>query len=199
MNIPEAAIGAIIASVIGATMVLISTILSKEQKTSEFRQAWVDALRDDLSEFVGGVYELVVYAHEKYKKGATTASEFLDANFETLERLERLQVRVLLRLNPKEHKKLITLVNEFLDNTASEIKSGTTTDDPGKAAKNKIVEESQRILKMEWKRVKKGEIAFRIVKYASATGVVVGLSALALYFYNNPDVSPLLRLRGTNG
>lgn len=46
--IPPVAIGAIGAALIAATVSLLGLIISKEQKTSEFRQAWIDALRSDL-------------------------------------------------------------------------------------------------------------------------------------------------------
>ncbi|MGG7603563.1 hypothetical protein [Massilia sp. BKSP1R2A-1] len=189
MNVPDAAIGAIIASIIGAAMILISTILSKEQKTSEFRQSWVDSLRDDLSELIGGVSELVVFAHEKSKAGAIHAHEFLEENFETLERLERLHVRVLLRLNPKEHTKLAKLIDDLVGNTVEEIKSTAANEEVLAKSKKLIIEESQRVLKLEWKRVKSGELAFRTIKYLSAVGVSVGVIVLAIYGLNVADSS----------
>jgi hypothetical protein len=51
-SIPDAAIGAVVAALIAGTVSLLGLIISKEQKTSEFRQAWIDALRCDLSAFL---------------------------------------------------------------------------------------------------------------------------------------------------
>lgn|SRR6266446_644807 len=58
MNIPSSAypaIGAVMAAIIAAGISFLVTVLAKEQKTSEFRQAWIDALRKDLSEFIATV------------------------------------------------------------------------------------------------------------------------------------------------
>ena len=47
-QIPSVAVGAVVAALIAGTVSLLGLIISKEQKTSEFRQAWIDALRNDL-------------------------------------------------------------------------------------------------------------------------------------------------------
>ncbi len=185
MNIPDAALGAIAASIIGAVMVLITTVLSKEQKTSEFRQAWVDSLRNDLAEYIGGVSELAAYATDKAKDKNVNASEFLEKNFETIDRLKSLGLRILLRLNPDEHKALSNSISTFLDDTITEIRARDSEkkDSHFSDVETSIVSESQRVLKEEWKRVKKGEPAFRAVKYSSLSGVVIGLCFLAFHFY----------------
>jgi hypothetical protein len=43
-------IGPVIAAIITGAIAFLASVLSKEQKTSEFRQAWIDALRNDLAE-----------------------------------------------------------------------------------------------------------------------------------------------------
>jgi hypothetical protein len=47
------AIATTVAAIIAGTIAFLSTILAKEQKTSEFRQNWIDALREDIADFVG--------------------------------------------------------------------------------------------------------------------------------------------------
>lgn len=51
-EIPPLAIGAITAALITAAISLLGLIISKEQKVSEFRQAWIDALRTELSSVI---------------------------------------------------------------------------------------------------------------------------------------------------
>lgn len=63
--IPDIAIGAIAAALIAGLVSLLGLIISKEQKTSEFRQAWIDALRKELS---------AVIAHTNAIYGANAAS-----------------------------------------------------------------------------------------------------------------------------
>ena len=43
-GIPDQAIGAIAAALIAGLISLLGLIISKEQKVSDFRQAWIDAL-----------------------------------------------------------------------------------------------------------------------------------------------------------
>jgi hypothetical protein len=50
--IPDAAIGAIGASIVAATVSLTGLTVTKEQKISDLRQAWIDALRGELSELL---------------------------------------------------------------------------------------------------------------------------------------------------
>ena len=49
LNLPDVAIGTMIAAFIAGLVSLLSLIISKEQKVSEFRQAWIDALRAEIS------------------------------------------------------------------------------------------------------------------------------------------------------
>lgn len=44
-------IGAVVAACIAASISFLTLVISKEQKISEFRQAWIDDLRSELAEF----------------------------------------------------------------------------------------------------------------------------------------------------
>nr|WP_315485641.1 hypothetical protein [uncultured Undibacterium sp.] len=46
------AVGAITAALIGGTISITSMMSSKDQKTTEFRQKWIDMLRNKISDFV---------------------------------------------------------------------------------------------------------------------------------------------------
>lgn len=174
MEIPTA-VGAIVAAMIGALMVLISTILSKEQKTSEFRQSWVDSLRSELAEFAGSASLLIHYAEHNAKKTDEEVMQFLSSNHDRLERLKSLAMSITLRLNPKEHQELIKIVDRFLDDLIEETKGQTDDLVNTSPTEQRFIEESQRILKEEWARVKKGEVGFRLVKYGSAVGACTAL------------------------
>ena len=86
----------------------LNAILTKEQKTSEFRQMWIDALRNDLADFVGETEVFMAYAI--YKKGrGESGTEFFDAHNEALRKAAAAYHRIRLRLNPEEHQQLLTL------------------------------------------------------------------------------------------
>jgi hypothetical protein len=187
LEIPTA-VGAIVAAMIGALMVLISTILSKEQKTSEFRQSWVDSLRSDLSEFAGSASLLINYTDHNSRKNETEIMQFLSENHDRLERLKSLAISITLRLNPNEHQELIGIVERFLGDLIKEIENKSDDDENFSPTEKKLISESQRILKEEWARVKKGEIGFRLVKYGSAIGACVALIFGIAAYLNNRDV-----------
>jgi hypothetical protein len=72
MKIPPSAypaIGVVMAAIIAGGISFLVTVLSKDHKTSEFRQAWIDALRDDLSEFVANVDALTSLYRFKLNEG----------------------------------------------------------------------------------------------------------------------------------
>jgi len=52
------AIGPIIAAIIGAVVALVSLIISKESKLSEFRQAWIDSLRQEIADFLSNILHI---------------------------------------------------------------------------------------------------------------------------------------------
>ena len=57
--IPDVAIGAVTAALIGAIISLVGLIVAKESKVSEFRQSWIDALRSELSAFLTNANSVV--------------------------------------------------------------------------------------------------------------------------------------------
>lgn len=48
----DISIGAIGAALIAGIVSLLGLIISKEQKTSEFRQTWVDSLRSEITSYL---------------------------------------------------------------------------------------------------------------------------------------------------
>ncbi|MBS3927686.1 MAG: hypothetical protein KGZ65_03740 [Sphingomonadales bacterium] len=52
------AIGPIIAAIIGAVVTLASLIISKESKLSEFRQAWIDSLRQEIADLLSNILHI---------------------------------------------------------------------------------------------------------------------------------------------
>ncbi len=52
------AAGAILAAVIAGAFSFLSLVMSKEQKVSEFRQDWINSLREDICKFVSAIVHL---------------------------------------------------------------------------------------------------------------------------------------------
>lgn len=181
MQLPEVALGATLAALISAIAVYITTVLSKEQKTSEFRQVWIDALRNDISEYLSKIQS--IHSLGRAHAGATE-QEKLKLLVDTMDHIQEAQIceyRIALRLNPVEHTILMAKITSFQDEMlklSSANLSGKKLISEQDKLTQSLIKESQAVLKKEWKRVKAGELSFRILKYLAATIAII----VAAYF-----------------
>jgi hypothetical protein len=85
-------------------------VVAKEQKVSEFRQAWIDALRDDIADLIAHANlihaELVKFAEEE----EPDKREYLKRTRDKLCRNKQIPDSYKLRLNPAEEEKPDTYV-----------------------------------------------------------------------------------------
>lgn len=170
-------IGPVLAAMIAGAIAFIVAVLTKENKTSEFRQAWIEAVRNDVAEIVSemNVLEGLISAHrdvvhtERLKKG----HEFWKEYRKELAKIDAACSRVILRLNPKEHAGLIEKIHSFENAIGCGMKENARLC-------NDLVSGFSIVLKTEWTRVKRGELTFRILKW-TAGGLV--LSALAAFVF----------------
>lgn len=167
--------GPAIAALIAGAISFSITIISKDQKTSEFRQAWIDGLRNDVAEMAGMVSAISDFKSEHEERN-TDSTEFFLERLEEFSKLDGLVYRIRLRLNPQEHKKLYALLEFFHDGNTAE---GEAIN----AAMSEFVDEIQIVLKAEWSRVKSGEFSYRILKYGSLVVAVVSVCSVALSFF----------------
>lgn len=170
-TLPDAAVGTVAASVVAAVVAYLGLVISKESKTSEFRQAWIDGLRSDLADVVASASLL---------RGAKTATykdhkEVFLAVKDIVGDFNRAQSLVRLRLNPSE-----PLCQQILDSIKKlEVASSAATIDVEVCAQHEteLLRHSQTFLKQEWHRVRKGEKVFVISKWvaglASATMIIL--------------------------
>ncbi|MGQ7936732.1 hypothetical protein [Paraburkholderia sp. D1E] len=194
MQLPDAAIGSIIAAAIAGLVVFISTVLTKEQKTSEFRQSWIDELRKDISQYISGATEIVALYTAKTNDKAAQA-KFLDENFKLVHELQAIEHRIVLRLNPKEHATLIAQITGFrqsmLDaysvaSASASVDANLTRQTEEQRLTKELLDSAKFVLKSEWKRVKRGEPAFRIVKWTALAAIII-----LAYLFLRSDRSPL--------
>jgi hypothetical protein len=188
-------IGAVLAACITGTVTFVTLVISKEQKISEFRQAWIDAFRDELSEFAGHARRI---AHERVPVNIyrTTkpmleriAEEDEDAKrpdlfHENRQRMAQSYYALRLRLNPGESDHVALL--ERLDRVYKTLNlvSGATRREDCINELDGLASVAQSVLKREWTRVKEGEPRFsRVTSLAKwvAIGLAVALGALIAY------------------
>jgi hypothetical protein len=174
------AIGAVTAAVIAGAISFVSTVLSKDQKTSEFRQAWIDSLREELSEFLSHIVTIASFLRIKRARGGTIEQlmDYLEEKDDEVRQAEMMYTRIRLRLNPKEHEVLLEKLRDVHSLLAS---PQIFERDHVNQLSDALTRESQRVLKSEWKRVKRGEFAFVATKYVSLAILLTAIGLAFLY------------------
>ncbi|PKO89784.1 MAG: hypothetical protein CVU18_02990 [Betaproteobacteria bacterium HGW-Betaproteobacteria-12] len=111
---------------------------------------------------------------------------YLEEKDEEVRQAEMMYSRIRFRLNPKEHQKLL---QHLTDTHALLTSSKIFEKDHVSSLAESFTAESQRVLKNEWRRVKRGELSFILTKYAS---LVIFLGALiAAGYFGKPYFSSL--------
>jgi hypothetical protein len=172
-GVPDQAIGAIVAAIIAGTIALLGLIISKEQKVSEFRQQWIDALREDIA-------AVIRYGHCmcRHTLAAQTGLPLAaDSVREDFAGITEAAARIRLRLNPreKESSTLLAALEKHLimvrRESNAEIVSSVT---------DNLITAANLVLKQEWGRVRAGERVYRTARWAALL-VIVALVVALLY------------------
>jgi hypothetical protein len=172
---------AIEAGLIATVVTLLGILITNQSKVSEFRQKWIDALRDDAATLI---------THTYFIRGAEIRAKVrsepkADLN-ESYIQISQVSARIRLRLNPEEKE------TEAIIKAMDKIQNANQDAD-GLIAVIKHVDEfsaaTQVVLKKEWKRVKYGEPLYRTVL------ILVILSVL-FFFITVLRQHPLAQLMG---
>jgi|JI10StandDraft_1071094.scaffolds.fasta_scaffold1127550_1 hypothetical protein len=188
--LPEIALGAVIAACIAALVSLLSLIISKEQKTSEFRQAWIDALRADIS---------AVVAHANAIHGAAaaqfdTAAKTWEAAREDFVGINQATANIRLRLNSKEKESQAIL--KSIENLEAHLSPGVLDFRELDTIEKQLVADAQVLLKKEWLRVRSGEPVFQAAKWLFLLLIVTSVAFISYHLISsgaNPAVQGTLR------
>lgn len=170
----DLSVGAVGAAIIAAIVSLIGLIIGKEQKTSEFRQAWIDALRAELIKYMTTLNAIADATDIKYPDQPAK----LAALTPHYSKLNEATFGVMLRLNDKEPKSraVLAAMNDFHALAQDEQTLIPENIRPVEAA---LLTASKDLLKYEWKRVKRGEWTYRVSKWVSFL-IVIGLVGFAV-------------------
>jgi hypothetical protein len=183
------AIATIIAAVIAGSIAFLSTILTKEQKTSEFRQAWIDAIRADVSEFLGSIktFGAMLWKTAQISGDAVAIAKLASSDNE-IQKLAAAYYRIRLRLNPNKDEELLSMLQSAYALFSDEFSTGEGAAKISKTAIFFPVEVDRRVqdvlakahetMKAEWERVKEGEPPFIWTKRLSMFLLLAGLFVL---------------------
>ena len=180
-------LGVMFAAIIGGFFSLMNLVSSKEQKVSEFRQNWIDSLRESISSYIASLYYLsTLYKHYvEQHSDKKNRFEMTKGVEETYSQVNKMYNDIIFRINDNETKpELKKLNDDFL--IALEESRDLFNKNEFKEVKvscNKIRTHAKPLLKNEWKRVKSGEPAYRYSKYFAITILAIGMSIFSYSSY----------------
>lgn len=163
-NIPPTiyiAAGAIVAALISGLLSFINLTIAKDQKISEFRQEWINSLREEVSELVGLLTKMTT-SWTFSKSEGKTGPNFILENIDTIKHIDNLIAQITLRLNPIEHKAYIDSIDKLQEAVSCPTKLGDET--TINELQKKLVKDTQQILRDEWLIVKTGEPSYIKIK-----------------------------------
>lgn len=180
-------LGAMFTALIAGFFTFANLIASKENKVSEFRQEWINSLRDSISCYISSLtYLSTLYKHN------SEMSDVKKDRFEMARGVEEVYSKVnesyndiIFRINESERSKEGKSINGAFLTALHETRQHYNKNEFAKAraACDSLREATKPLLKLEWKRVKNGEINYRISKYLAILILVIGAAAASLNVY----------------
>lgn len=172
-------LGVIFAAIITGSLSWLNIVISKEDKTSEFRKEWANELRNDISKFIASISVLATsnkIIEEEIKK---------NPNMELVDKLGIFQTTffdasnayasILLRLaSAEENESNNPQREELTDLLKSIIDEGRKKNyDKAKSLTNNIYDKATPLFQSEWKKIKEGEKTYQYSKLFLGTTIPV--------------------------
>ena len=181
------------AAIIAGLISLLGLIIGKEQKVSEFRQAWIDELRTCLVAYLANINAIADALRVAAANG--THPSGLDQNYKLLNEANH---GIRLRVNDDEEPSIALLdsMDQF-EKLAS--KNSQLTPEKIREAEAYFLESSKNLLKFEWKRVKRGEKTYFMTKYVVITLIVLMLALFAYLWHNRTPSEAKDKTKSTIG
>lgn len=177
----------VLVAIIAGFISFIGLVISKEQKVSEFRQEWINKLREDISSLIGAVSELyhswLIVVEDKSINDL--GKQFIKDKVTVVKEINSIAAKCRLRLNPKKDNEMIDILNK-VEEFASSPK--TLESDNFINVVGELERISHDVFKTEWDRVKRGELYYVILKWFLGVFVVVWLVGIS-YFYFAKHIS----------
>lgn len=180
IKLPDAAIGSIIAAMIAGFVFFLGLVISKDQKISEFRQAWIDALRRDASTLIANAN--VIAGFRATSGSEVTPYELFKETNKNYMIINEAEASVTMRLNPNEasSKGVLETMKELeaiLDHSKTNMDYDLLT-----VTQKRLLVQMNEVFKTEWKRVKRGEPIYLATKVSVISIIILFflLGSLAL-------------------
>lgn len=182
------------AALLAGAIAALTLIVNKENKISEFRQAWIDGLREDLTNFFSASRTCIRAIQESRLEFKNPMPIDEATTTKLRHQVAECSYRIKLRLNElkEPHIQLESLMTES-STLVSEYFSGTTDDvDKVLGGIEIAVKQAREVLKTEWERVKKGEFAYRAAKWLALALIVIAALSIWSIASSNLPFSPVV-------
>lgn len=184
LELPDIAIGAISAAIIASFFSFLGLLIAKEQKTSEFRQAWIDSLRNEISQLIASANAIHGAMTSQNLESVASAWSVVRDDFVAI---NEAAARIRLRLNPNED--LSKAVLGKIEEIEGLLAPGKLPDYTELNQKEKeLVSQASALLKEEWRRVKKGEPTFRVARWGVALAMLLLVAVVTFSFWDKRGV-----------
>lgn len=180
--------GPIAAALVAGLFGLIGLVISKENKTSDFRQAWIDALRGDIADFLASAKAFAFYDDLRHKETDRTHElEYEKLLKDVFDRLTHAQMRIRLRINSEDKNAELLQKNKALLSAVESIRADLSDQnyDDANAKLANLHKSAGPVLKAEWERVKRGETPYIVAKWLAAGLILVGSIASLVALANS--------------
>lgn len=176
--LPSVAVGAVAAALIAGLVSLLGLIVSKEQKVSEFHQAWIDALRVEIAALIAHANAIHGVASANFPSGP----EAYNAVKSDLFGINQAAAKIRLRLSLSETEDVAVL--EQIKALEELFKHGPPRDwEPINAVENKLVAVAHDPIEKKWRQVQDGEPVYRsarITALSVSAACIVALLAISV-------------------
>ena len=182
MEAPQAlfiAFGGVTAALVAGFFSFLNLIGEKENKVSEFRQAWIDGLRTEIADYTAAVQSLARFRLIEKQYEDKPWYEFTESIYREV---SKSLTKIQLRLNP------VHAANEPQSNEAKLLHAvqsargliNTGKFDEGLEMAQQIREVAAPLLKYEWERVKNGEPRYQTIRDSAQRTIRAGLILLSI-------------------
>ncbi len=183
MNVPVTlyvAFGAVAAALVAGFFSFLNMVSAKENKVSEFRQGWIDGLRNEIATYQAALGSLIRFRSIENLYGEQ--KEWYEKSEKVYRDVSESLTKIQLRLNPyaitsypnSHEAKLLAVVLGAKD---------LLNDEKYEEALEKTIEIrsiAAPFLKEEWERVKVGEMRYRNIRDSAQATIQRGIVFLAV-------------------
>ena len=178
--------GTIFAAFMAGVFSLFTLINNKEQKVSEFRQAWIDGLRKDISGLVASIFYISYLQSTLNGNNSIIPKDIESSHKQYVEACTSL----LTRINAQDPDLNIRDINKAFLDALNNIQNAFNGKNYANAASltKELIGSSKPLLKAEWERVKSGEKTYQRTKLLAWGLSISGLILATIFLFANYKV-----------